>query len=177
MKIFLISGKSESGKDSFYKIARQYFSQDNVYRLAFADEVKRIATEMGWNGEKDENGRSGLIMVGEGARKYFDEDIWIKKLLGLLQGYHTLDIIFITDCRYPNEVDSVRSWAKSHGHEVYTVRVERPLHVNKLTEEQRNNPSEVALDDYGMWDYIIDNGGDYDMFIDSVNSVMKDIFQ
>lgn len=183
MKIFLLSGKAESGKDSFYFLATKY-SEEPISRVAFADEVKNVARIMGWNGEKDENGRSGLIMVGDGARTYFDSDIWIKKAIESLEKleyiYNTKErdippIVCVTDCRYPNEVSKVKEWAEKNGHQAYSIRIERPNHTSKLTEEQRRNPSENALDDYCGWDYIVDNSGSLSYYEDAVFTIMQDV--
>ena len=71
MIIVLVSGKAESGKDTFHQLAERYLRNRKLYldsdidirRVAFADGVKDIAKEMGWNGEKDELGRSGLVKI------------------------------------------------------------------------------------------------------------------
>jgi len=182
MKIFLISGKAESGKDTFHNIGADYIEATQPQlipvRIAFADAVKQSAKDMGWNGEKDDNGRSGLIMIGDGARKYFDPLIWVKKAVNKLESYHYSNtrrddfVIFITDCRYPNEVDMLKEWAEQKGVKAYALRVERPNHISKLTKEQLLNDSEIALDNYGQWDFIVENSGTYQDFIDSVETVI-----
>ena len=80
-----ISGKAESGKNSFAELARKTEHSLIAFDFAFANEVKRLALELGWSGQKDESGREGLIWLGEGAREQFDKDIWIKKLLKSMQ--------------------------------------------------------------------------------------------
>lgn len=187
MLLFLISGKAESGKDSFFNIANPYVKNNcpehKPFRVAFADEVKFVSKQMGWNGEKDENGRSGLIMVGDGARKYFDPDIWIKKAINtiedIVEPYNwdcaQIPVCFVTDCRYLNEITMLKEWAIKNDIKAYAVRVERPNHENKLTPEQRGNASETALDDYGQWDFIIMNEGTFQEFIDGVETVINDV--
>ena len=193
MKIILLSGKAESGKDTFHKIAEDFLLERynlgmgnlNVVRLAFADAVKEASVNIGWNGVKDEKGRSGLIMVGNGAREYFDANVWIKKVIGKLDSLiyqspyenrsFVEDIVFVTDCRYENEVTMLRDWANKNKCKSYAIRVERPFHKNKLTEEQRSNLSETALDDFGQWDFILGNEGTYDDLVAGVENIMLDI--
>lgn len=189
MKLFLISGKAESGKDTLHTIGEQYvramYPKLVPIRIAFADAVKQCAKDMGWDGNKDDNGRSGLIMIGDGARKYFDSLIWVKKAINKLEVLDytspcenrpcTEDIVFITDCRYPNEVDMLKEWALKHGHSAYAIRIERPDHVSKLTHEQLINESETSLDDYGQWDIIVENKGTYEDFVGSVETVIDHV--
>jgi hypothetical protein len=183
MKIVLISGKAESGKDSFHELASKILKREGLHiptRVAYADEVKFIAEQMGWNGEKDEKGRAGLIMVGDGAREYFDKLVWIRKLVRKIDNIsNALDsskrMIFVTDCRYPNEIDMVKNYFILRGHDVYSVRVIRPNHVSKLTPEQRANRSEVALDDYKDWDFVITNDATLRQFEQEVAKVISQI--
>ena len=184
MIVVLIIGKAESGKDTLHKIAeRNLLNLKNSYtpiRLAFADEVKNIAYTMGWDGEKDEKGRSGSIFVGDGARKYFDENIWVNKLKQKLSLIHTQrfseKIVFITDCRYPNEVTGIKEWGKSTGNKVLSVKVIRPNHISRLTVEQLNDPSETSLDNReDLIDYTIMNNGSLHDFERSINDFIYEI--
>lgn len=187
MIIILLSGKAESGKDTFHKEAEKYINKQYSFfestRIAFADAVKDCAKDMGWNGEKDEKGRSGLIMIGDGARNYFDKDIWIKKAIRKLIDIDSINpaidrgndsIVFVTDCRYPNEVTMLKDWAESSGNIAYSIRVERPNHISRLTQEQLKNDSEMALDNFVEWDYIVENH-DLDEFIESIKIVIDEV--
>lgn len=183
MLIFLISGKAEAGKDSFYEIATPLFIKEdyNIHRVAFGDGVKEVARSMGWNGEKDEAGRSGLIMVGDGARKYFDPNIWINKAIEKLSTIHEAltymlndeTAVFVTDCRYKNEITMLKEWGEKYGHIVYTVRIDRPNHISRLTPEQLANPSECDLDNYTDWNIQVENIGTYDAYKSNVESAME----
>jgi hypothetical protein len=178
-----ISGKAESGKNSFAELARSVNHNIVSVDFAFADEVKKLAFDLGWDGRKDEKGRAGLILIGEGAREHFDKDIWIKKLLRVMKvtinhsncilGFDCM-VLFVTDMRFENESEALWKMAKEVGAEYYSVRIERPGHENRLTKEQRENPSETSLDTYAF-DYVIVNDGTYDDFKVKVHKVMDDI--
>lgn len=191
MKIILLSGKARSGKDSFYKIAKEYIEANYTdyvpIKLAFADEVKNVAKEIGWNGEKDAKGRSGLQMIGDGARNYFDEDVWIKKLIrSLYLIFHSKyyinkdtpkeqeSIIFITDCRYLNEILKIKEWAGVYT-PLKTIRITRPYYDNGLTEEQKNNKSETGLDYYNNFDTVIVNDGSFEYYKQEVIYALKSV--
>ena len=189
MHIFIVSGKAQSGKDEFCKVATPYLSSRHFKcaQLAFADEVKRVAREFGWGGVKNEKGRSLLQWVGDGGRQ-FDPDIWIKKLLfKLCEKYcNSLyyleadnDVLFITDARYPNEIDRVREWAQENdGVSVHAVRVTRTLDFdNGLTPEQKMNTSETALDDYVNYDYMIANIGTLEDYHKKIMQILDEIIK
>ena len=70
IKIFLISGKAESGKNTVADFIANYYmksyiDKNNFIRgVAFADEVKSIAYNLGWDGVKDSKGRELLQQIG-----------------------------------------------------------------------------------------------------------------
>lgn len=178
-----ISGKAESGKNTFVELARKTDHNLITFDFAFANEVKRLAFDLGWDGQKDDKGRSGLIWLGDGARKHFDHDIWIKKLQKNMREIvkqsdciinKDYAIFFVTDMRYENESEALWELAKEVGAEYYSVRVNRPWHESKLTVEQRKNASETSLDNYAF-DYVIHNDGTYDDYKTKVHLVMDDI--
>ena len=179
-----ISGKAESGKNSFAELARKAEHNLIAFDFAFANEVKRLALELGWDEWKDEKGRVGLIWLGEGAREHFNKDIWIKKLQQNMREIikqssciinKDYAVFFVTDMRYESELLSLKELSISVDAEFYSIRVERPLHENKLTPEQRKNQSETSLDNYQEFNYIVVNEGTIDDFKEKVHKVMDDI--
>jgi dephospho-CoA kinase len=186
LTVVLLSGKAESGKDTFYELAidkmNNFCSEVPFQKVAFADAVKKTARDsFGWDGNKDEKGRSLLIMIGDGGRGY-DPLIWIKKVIQKLSDYRQLykdeqdAVVFITDCRYPNEITEIKDWGDVNSVDCYSIRVERPNHQNKLTEAQRNNPSETALDlEFELFDYVVTNGRELEDFAESVDLIMREI--
>ena len=165
--VFLISGKAESGKDTVANLIMKNSNCATNYNMHIATSEKRIAVDdFGWDRQKDEKGRALLQMIGDGGRKY-NPDIWINKFLRDLDGVLFLSqtkdktLIVVPDVRYKNEVQKIAKWGEEKGEGVIilTMRVERPNHENSLTEEQRNNSSEVDLDGWGYWDTLLTNDG------------------
>ena len=174
--LFLISGKAESGKDTFYNLAKDLITGAVVQRYAFGDEVKKVAREgFGWDGEKDKKGRALLQLIGDGARAY-RPDIWIERTqssieASIFKAYKTA--YFITDCRYPNEIEKMKEFAVKYGFVPIAIRVERPNHTSKLTPEQLMNPSEIALDYYHSFDFVITNDADIEAYRSQVKDVLE----
>lgn len=158
MKIILISGKAMSAKDTTANIMKKQLESigKKVLICHYADLLKYICkTFFGWDGVKDDKGRSILQYVGTDNIREKCKDYWVKFISDFLNMfYDEWDYVLIPDTRFPNEID----YMKERFGNTYTIRVERPNFVSLLTEEQQNHPSECALDDYKM-DTIITNNG------------------
>lgn len=190
MHVFIISGKARSGKDEFSKFASAFLSSFYSYdcsQIAFADAVKKAAKDsFDWNGEKDEKGRSLLQWIGDGGRK-FDSNIWVRKALSKLfnitqyafiTGTSDTKAVFITDARYPNEIDEVKRFGKNHDVKVHAIRVVRALDFdNGLTPEQKLNTSETALDEYTDYDFTIANIGALEDYHKQIKMILEEILK
>lgn len=158
----LISGKAEGGKDTTAQFMKERLEQDGkkVYILHYADHLKEIAkTFYGWDGKKNENGRSLLQALGDnnGKIKSNNKLYYVEHLITLVK--YLLDeddYIIIPDARYPFEIDYVKASLKL-GDTVTSIRVVRPNFKSSLTPEQLMHESEVALDDYSGFNYYINN--------------------
>ena len=165
MEVLLLSGKSGSGKDTLANIMAQKLEDAGCRTLIlhFADLVKYYCKAyFNWNGEKDEEGRSLLQKVGTTIMRGFDENYWTKiigEFLAAVTPYEEFDCAFIPDARFPNEIEVVQDYNP----QAITIRIERynkygaPYTNPNFTDEQLNHASEVSLDDYGYFDYIVEN--------------------
>lgn len=177
MLIIAISGKAESGKDTLAKFIARGYIHGVVEIKHFADEVKYVAKNVfGWNGEKDVKGRDLLQMIGDGGRAY-NSEIWVDKFLSQVEisCASGVDVLIVPDTRYENELYNLSKWAEKNCCDFCAIRIERPNHKNSLTEWQKVNSSEVALDDYTDWDYTIDNKGSLNDLLASAEYVMEDL--
>jgi hypothetical protein len=110
-RIIGFGGPIGAGKNTAATIASNILAahQQRVIEVAFADEVKRIASEcFGWDGVKDAAGRRLLQVIGTEAGRAYNPTIWVETLIARL--YTVVSnraIVLITDCRFPNEVDFV----------------------------------------------------------------------
>lgn len=78
-------------------------------KLPFAGYLKSVASSMGWDGQKDANGRRLLQQLGSGMRN-LDIDYWIKKWTpGAIYAIeYSEKIVIVDDLRYDNEAKTVR---------------------------------------------------------------------
>lgn len=113
MKFILIAGKAGAGKTTLANMLSKRLESSKV--LSFANPVKKIAYELGWDGNKDNAGRKLLQTIGDVGREY-KETIWIE--LSLREINKEKYIIF-DDLRYYNEY----KYMKDNFRDIYTILV------------------------------------------------------
>ena len=139
MKITLLTGPAGVGKDTF---AREIIEgEERTAAIAFADYLKYTAHALGWDGMKDEKGRTFLQELGDVVRRY-DPEFWIKYVVVQIIENPLIEHWVITDARFDNEVTYLReSFPEA---EVEVIGLKRD-YVSPLTEEQQNHPTERGI--------------------------------
>lgn len=160
-----VSGKKQSGKDMFFRIAVETFPNKVVKRLAFADAVKRYASEFfGVSPDVDkETSRWVLQGIGEMFREKVDKSYWINQVSEKIDNIDTIYIV--TDVRYRNEA----SWIEQAGGVL--VRVERRARWSLVKDA---HPSETELDDYAFG-HVIDNNGSLKEYREAVTDYLLSV--
>lgn len=156
-KFICISGKAQHGKDTsagiFQRILDREYGKLTII-VHYADLLKYICTNyFGWDGNKDEAGRTLLQYIGTECIRKQDPNFWVNFVTTVIKFFdNTWDYVIIPDCRFPNELTGV----VDAGFEMVHVRVNRPDYVSPLTTQQQNHRSEVALDNT-KYDYLLVN--------------------
>ena len=178
----IISGKAGSGKDTVANFMKEILEKrgKRVLIIHYADAVKWVLRDFfNWDGKKDAVGRTLLQRIGTDVVRAQFPNYWTGIVVGLLKAfepYSDFDVALVPDARFPNEVDIALDTLDN----CVCVRIERrnadgSEWINdKLTEEQRNHPSETSLDDYGF-DYIIHNDEGLNTLEESAESILKDL--
>ena len=155
-KVILISGKAEHGKSTLATMLQNSLADqgEKVLRIAFADQVKFIATKyFKWNGKKDDNGRKLLQWLGTDYVRERDEDFWARPVFEFVTVFQEqYSYVIIDDWRFINEEVIFRF----SPFETLSLRVVRPNFENSLTDEQRSHRSETELDNHDF-DYTVYN--------------------
>lgn len=168
MKVCCISAKAGHGKDTAAEILKNYLETrgKRVLIIHFADLLKYICKQFfGWDGNKDERGRTLLQYIGTDVVGAKNPAYWAEFVTNFLKMFEDeWDYVLIPDCRYPVEVATVESVF-----ETTVLRVERPNFDNGLTDVQKNHPSEVDMD-YYPFDLILYNDKGIDEFANKIYS-------
>lgn len=181
-KIIAISGKAESGKDTFAElIVKNINNIDKRYeilRINFADQLKHdlskyfdIPTNKGSVSYRDM-----MQFVGTDVVRKRQPNFWVNNVVNKIYLYDSMfDIALISDARFINEMDLLQECADQHGYDFISMRIQRAKHSNRLTDEQRQHSSETNLDDYDF-DYFINNNRDIITLNNTAKCICEEIF-
>lgn len=159
MKIFVIGGKAESGKNTFGELLKEQL-KDYSYKpciMHITDPLYSYARNyFNWNGNTEEKPREFLQKMGiEIIRdKMGKKDFLLNRLyedIDILSNF--FDTFIITDARLIREFENI----KSKYDDVVTIKIERKNYKDDLSEEERNHITEMEIDNYEDFDYIISN--------------------
>ena len=140
-----ISGQAQHGKDTSAQMLKEELTNRgySVLVIHYADLLKFICKNFfGWNGEKDERGRSLLQYVGTECVRKKDPDYWVDFVANLVRMFpNKWDFVIVSDVRFPNELSRIADAGFPATH----VRIVRPGFDNQLTDAQKKHKSETAL--------------------------------
>jgi dephospho-CoA kinase len=171
-----ISGKIGAGKDTLCEFLRD---ADLAYeQRLFAGKLKRIAAIL--TGREDQYSIEGKsvylpewgMTVGEFQQKLgtdavrvgLHQDAWV---IALFADYRPGDNWIITDVRFPNEARAIRD------RDGLLIRIKRDS--TDLCGRNASHISEIALDDWTDWDYIIDNNGNLGSLKTMAKWIMEEV--
>lgn len=165
MKVICISGKAQHGKDTTAEEISRQLREDHDSKVLithYADLVKYVCRQFfGWNGEKDDAGRSLLQMVGTDIVRKQRPNYWADFVADMITMFEGMwDYVLIPDCRFPNECRIMKDRFGAHSVRVIRYKDETCDEVfeNSLTDEQKKHPSETSLDHYDFDSYISNPG-------------------
>ena len=154
MRLFVIGGKSGSGKNTLAKMIKDYYDKKNEKTIIteFSKYLKLYAYEMiNWPWDLEHKPRLFLQNMGEKVRRDFGYDFFIKRVFDDVEIFRDyFDNIIICDARLVEEIKE----SKFRYPDCITIYIESTKE-NDLTEEERSHITEKALDDYYDFDYNI----------------------
>lgn len=174
-KIYIICGKARAGKDTTASMIKDIYEKENlkVLNLQYSSYIKEYAKKISdWDGSEETKPRELLQILGTDIiRTNISDTFFVNKLIEDLKVYsYFFDVITISDARFKIEVDIPKDNFKN----VFAIRINRPNFDNGLTEIQKMHPTEIDLDDYDKYDYIITNDGTLDDLRVKVSNMLKE---
>lgn len=175
-KIYIISGKARSGKDTTADIISEYYSlkSKKSITLSYGYYIKEYAKKVSdWDGSDDTKPRTLLQTLGtEIIRNKIDSMFFIERMIGDIKVYsYFFDVIIISDARVKAEITTI----KKNFDDVIDIHIERDDFDNGLTDEQKNHPTENALNDFEEYDYIVKNNGSIDELKSNIINIIEEV--
>ena len=176
MKIILLAGRANTGKDSSAEFFDKYYREKglDVVNIQIAYYIKMYAKQIAkWDGDNATKPRQLLQDLGtEVIRKQIDNFFFIKRILQDIDVYSRyFDVVTISDGRLPEEMDSI----KEAYPEAINIHVTRPGYVSHLTKGQKAHLTEIMVDEYDKYDYEIVNDGTIEDLESQVYKLAKKI--
>ena len=159
MILFVIGGKARSGKTTFGELLKDHLKENgyNACLMKITEPLYEYAKNyFYWDGRDGSKPREFLQKLGIDIiqKKMGKKDFLLNRLyedIEVLDNF--FDIGIITDARLVHEFESI----KEHYKNSISIKVVREDFENDLTEEERNHITEVDLDNYKDFDYIVIN--------------------
>ena len=173
MKVFVIVGRSGSGKTSVASIIKEYYEEMNRKAVitGFSDYLKLYAHIMlGYNFSEETKPRDFLQKMGS----YIRSDLKMPDMLGerLLMDIdiykHFYDTVIISDARLKEEVNFLRENIA----DIVVIKVTGRMN-QKLTIEQMSHETEMNVDLVTNVDYNLTNDSDYNGLKAKVYEILK----
>jgi len=157
MNVYLICGKAGSGKNKVAEILAS-LKEDSVI-TGFSKYIKNFCYELtDWDGNDNDKPREFLQSMGDILRK-IDNNFLAKRMTEDLEVYKKYGIknVIICDTRLKSEIDYMK---KNKNINIVTIKVNSLGSTRFLTEEEKNHRTEIELDTYDKFDYVIENNYD-----------------
>lgn len=160
VKIIILCGKARAGKDTTCEYMKQYYEKKDlkVINLQFSASIKEYTKKItGWDGKDETKPREFLQVLGTSIiRERIDEEFFIKRMIQDIQVYsYFYDIVIISDARVVKEIELI----KSHFESVISVNIVRPNYESELSGKEKKHITEVGLDEYKGFDFVLNNDG------------------
>ncbi len=173
MKIFLIAGKAESGKGEVAKFIKEFYiyKHEQSVITEYAKYIKLFAKELSdWDGNENTKPRKYLQDVGKKIRD-INPDYLINNMLQDFEIYKEYaKNIIISDVRMPEEIDKIRNAYD----DVYAINVENQYAPSNLSIEEQIDVTELALESYNDFDYILVNDN-LELLKDKIFNILEEI--
>ena len=158
MEVILIAGKGRHGKDTTGNIIEEYLKEKcfKVARAQISRPLKEYARYyFGWDGREETKPRDLLQQLGTEVirEKLGKEDFFVNRTIEDIEVLsYFFDFLIITDIRLIIEIEKISKVTKP-----LKLKIVRKDFDNGFSEEQKHHRTEVELDNYDHFDYIIEN--------------------
>ena len=156
--IVLIAGKARSGKTTLANYLKEQLEtkKEKVILSPYTKYLKQYIQEITGKEITEQNKPRKLLQKLSSdliKKELGKEDFFIKRQLEDLEIYsYFADVIIISDVRFPEEIETVKEL-----YNTISIGVIRKNYQSDLTNEEKNDITEIALDNYKDYDYLVEN--------------------
>jgi hypothetical protein len=173
-KIIILCGKAEVGKNKSASILSNMLKEQGkkAVIIAYASYLKEYAKNiLSWDGNEDTKPRSFLQNLGiDIIKNKIDDKFLINRIIEDIKVYSFFyDVIIISDARMVEEITDI----KDNFNNVIVVKIVGK--ENSLTDEQKNHITEIALDNYEDYDFIINNTSDINNLSENLKKIVEEV--
>lgn len=160
MKIIVINGTAESGKDTFVKMVQNHSSEE-VFNISSIDPVKELMVKCGWSRQdKSDEARACMAQIKAILVDRLDGPFWyVNQKIDEIR-YFSPDAIVFVHVREPKEIEKLK-WA--YGADCTTLLVEKK--VLRIP----NNAADRNVHQFEYEIYISNNGSLVDLDLQALS--------
>lgn len=148
--VIIINGAGGVGKDTICSVLRHH---RNTLVFSSIQPIKRIAYEIGWEGEKTDKARKMLSDLKDICTEYNDLPFhYMAEKLELARTEPNVDIV-IFHIREPREIEKFKQHVLSHGHVCKTLLIR-----SQRAQQEYGNHADDDVENY-CYDMIYENDG------------------
>ena len=168
MKVIILSGKAQSGKNMSANIMKNNIEKKAII-ISYASYLKEYAKNIiNWDLNEETKPRSFLQEIGDLVKK-IDSKFLINRIIEDIEVYKNyFDVIIISDARFVDEIELIKEKYDS-----IVIRINGK--ENNLSEKEKNHNTEISLDNYHNYDYVIDNMGTKEELVMKIKKVLEEI--
>ena len=172
-QIYMLGGKARSGKDTIAGFIKKYYEQKSkkCIIIQISTYIKYYAKKvLNWDESEETKPREFLQTSGTMIRETFGQDFFINRIIDDIKIlFNYADIIVVSDVRLPLEFDMVKNTFDN----VKNIYVKRDDFDNNLGDRTKHI-TEVALDNFKDYDYIISNNSDLESLRKQIYLILKE---
>ena len=169
-KLYVLAGKARSGKDSVASIIEKYYEGKKVVIYPCTLYLKRYVSQIyGWNGSEEDKPRSALQNLGRDIKEKYP-DFFISRMredINFLR--KSVDIIIVTGVRLQKELEFLKNEFDG-----ILIKVMKNEVDSSLTLQEQNDITEVDVDNYNEFDYIIENNSDLKSLEEKTKKLLRE---
>lgn len=167
------SGKMRSGKGEAMRYLNEKYFGDSAKIINFADPLYELCAMIqhycGFPIEKD---RDLLQYIGTNYGRKYNPNVWIERLFKDMDAKYSFNTVMVGDARFINEMDACRI----HGIPVIKIQASDEIRLSRGADPDKlNHASELDMDIYKDYDFIVVNDGTKQEFQDKLDIVFGDI--